>query len=104
MRAVPERAGADVEEAWAGARDIVAETISDHAEVRRATREKALQWGALRSEKIEDAEDERKVYELYYEFEMRRRPAAPAPGPGDQPRRGREGAAGAGERARARLA
>ncbi len=57
------------EEAWAGARDIVAETISDHAEVRRATREKALKWGTLRCEKIEDAADERSVYETYYEFE-----------------------------------
>ncbi len=33
-----------VEDALAGARDIVAETISDHAAVRRLTREKALQW------------------------------------------------------------
>jgi uncharacterized protein len=59
----------DVEEAWAGARDIVAEAISDHAEVRRQTRGKALKWGALRSEKIVSAADERKVYESYYEFE-----------------------------------
>lgn len=58
-------------EAWAGAADIVAETISDHAEVRRVAREKALQWGVLRSEKIEDAADEKRVYELYYDFEMR---------------------------------
>jgi uncharacterized protein len=57
------------EEAWAGARDIVAETISDHAEVRRMTREKALKWGTLRCEKIDEAEDERGVYETYYEFE-----------------------------------
>jgi protein Tex len=56
-------------EAWAGARDIVAETISDHAEVRRITREKALQWGQLRCVKTEDGEDPRRVYELYYDFE-----------------------------------
>jgi len=56
-------------EAWAGARDIVAETISDHAEVRRITREKALQWGQLRCIKMEDGEDPRRVYELYYDFE-----------------------------------
>ncbi len=59
----------DDDAAWAGARDIVAETISDHAEVRRLTREKALKWGVLRSERIESAADERKVYESYYEFE-----------------------------------
>lgn len=63
-----------IEEAWAGARDIVAEAISDHPEVRRLTREKALQWGALQCEKIQEASDkehhdERKVYETYYAFE-----------------------------------
>ncbi len=58
-----------VEDALAGARDIVAETISDHPDVRRITREKALQWGVLRCEKIEKAEDPRGVYQTYYEFE-----------------------------------
>ena len=60
-----------VEEAWAGARDIVAETISDHADVRRVTRQKALAHGSIISEKIEKSEDSRKVYELYYDFEAR---------------------------------
>ncbi|RPI93289.1 MAG: RNA-binding transcriptional accessory protein, partial [Chloroflexi bacterium] len=60
-----------VEEALSGARDIVAETISDHPDVRRLTREKALQWGLLRCEKIEDAGDEKRVYEVYYAFEGR---------------------------------
>ena len=58
------------EQAWNGARDIVAETISDHAEVRKVTREKALRWGVLRCEKIEAAVDERLVYETYYEFNL----------------------------------
>jgi uncharacterized protein len=58
-----------IEDALAGARDIVAETISDHADVRSQTREQALRWGMLQSEKI--GEDPRKVYELYYVFEMR---------------------------------
>jgi uncharacterized protein len=62
---------ATVEEALAGARDIVAETISDHAGVRKTTREKALQWGNVVVEKVEDAEDEKQVYETYYEFENR---------------------------------
>jgi uncharacterized protein len=72
----------NLEEAWAGARDIVAETISDHAEVRRQTREKALHWAVLRSEKIEDSvaeknqkgekgiKDEKGVYQMYYAFEL----------------------------------
>ena len=60
-----------VEEALAGARDIVAETISDHPEVRRTTREKSLEWGVLQVAKIEEAEDTRGLYELYYDFEQR---------------------------------
>ncbi|MEN6482499.1 MAG: Tex-like N-terminal domain-containing protein, partial [Anaerolineaceae bacterium] len=59
------------EEAWQGARDIVAETISEHAEVRREMREKALAWGELRCEKVPDAVDERRVYETYYDFSCR---------------------------------
>lgn len=57
------------DEALAGARDIVAETISDHPDVRRLTREKALRWSALHCEKIDKAEDPRGVYQTYYEFE-----------------------------------
>jgi uncharacterized protein len=60
-----------IEEALAGARDIVAETISDNADVRQRVREKALQWSILRSEKIKKAKDERGVYRLYYEFNQR---------------------------------
>ncbi len=55
-----------IEDALAGARDIAAETISDHAEVRASTRRKAMQFGTLTSEKIEDAKDEKSVYETYY--------------------------------------
>ncbi len=58
-----------IEEALAGARDIVAETISDHPDIRRRTREKALQWGVLRCEKIGKADDPRRVYQPYYAFE-----------------------------------
>jgi len=57
-----------VEDALAGARDIASETISDSAEVRASTRRKAMQFGTLASERIEDAKDEKSVYETYYEF------------------------------------
>ncbi|MCB9455764.1 MAG: RNA-binding transcriptional accessory protein [Anaerolineaceae bacterium] len=60
-----------VEDALAGARDIVAETISDHAGVRGTTRQKALRFGLLQASKIDDAPDEKGVYQLYYEFEYR---------------------------------
>jgi len=75
----PEEAAADflnedvstVEDALAGARDIVAEAISEHAGVRQAVREKALKFATLIAEKIEDAVDEKRVYESYYDFNMR---------------------------------
>ncbi len=60
-----------VEEALQGARDIVAESISDNANVRAATREKALKFSTVRAEKIEDAVDEKRVYESYYDFSIR---------------------------------
>ena len=59
------------DEAWAGARDIVAETISDTAEIRQAVREKALKFGHLRVEKIDKADDGRGTYKIYYEFQNR---------------------------------
>jgi len=59
------------EDALAGARDIAAETISDHADVRRLTREQALRFATLKVEKIPDGVDEKQVYELYYEYENR---------------------------------
>ena len=61
----------DVAEALQGARDIVAETISDNANVRSVVREKALKFSKIRVEKIKDAVDEKTVYESYYEFETR---------------------------------
>jgi uncharacterized protein len=60
-----------IEDAWAGARDIVAEIISDHSDVRRTTRNKAGNWGSTRTEKIKNAEDPRGVYKDYYEFEFK---------------------------------
>ncbi len=60
-----------VEEALQGARDIVAEAISDNAGVRTATREKALKFARLTAEKVAEAIDEKRVYESYYAFEAR---------------------------------
>ncbi|MBA4420514.1 MAG: RNA-binding transcriptional accessory protein [Anaerolinea sp.] len=60
-----------IEDALAGARDITAETISDHADVRRLTRERALQFATVSVEKVDGAKDEKRVYELYYDYENR---------------------------------
>lgn len=62
---------ATVADAYAGARDIAAEIISDNPQVRGTVREKALKWGTFISEKIKDAVDEKQVYETYYEFNKR---------------------------------
>jgi len=59
-----------VDEALAGARDIVAETISDHAAVRGRLRDRTMQVGVLGCQRIEGAPDERGIYQLYYEFEL----------------------------------
>ncbi len=60
-----------VDDALQGARDIVAETISDNASVRSATREKALKFAILTAEKVEEVADEKRVYESYYDFQGR---------------------------------
>ena len=59
-----------VEEALAGARDIVAEMVSDDADVRKVTREKALKWSEIQCGKIEKTEDPREVFKDYYAFEF----------------------------------
>lgn len=59
-----------VDEALAGARDIIAEMVSDHPEVRSTVRQKALKYGLMRSEKVKDAQDEKGTYEVYYDFEL----------------------------------
>src|SRR6266508_2693029 len=61
----------NVSDALQGARDIVAERISDNANVRATVREKALKFSKIRVEKIKDAVDEKAVYQSYYEFETR---------------------------------
>src|SRR5258708_14795565 len=61
----------NADEALSGARDVVAETISDHAEVRGQVRDRAMRYGLVQCAKIEDAEDPKKVYETYYAFELR---------------------------------
>jgi len=59
------------DDALAGARDIVAEAIADHAGVRQAVREKALRWALVRAERKAGADDPRDVYAGYGDFEAR---------------------------------
>lgn len=61
----------DPQTALAGASDIIAEMISDHAAIRQMVREKGFAHGNITSEKSDKHEDKRKVYELYYQFQQR---------------------------------
>ncbi len=57
------------EDALQGARDIIAETISDDAEMRRLLRAFYLKEAKVSGEQIPDSKDERGVFAMYYEFE-----------------------------------
>ena len=62
----PEKGVNSVEEALAGANDIIAEDLSDNADIRKALRELVMRRGSLNC-KADDAETE-SVYTLYYDF------------------------------------
>jgi uncharacterized protein len=59
------------EEAYAGARDIVAEAVADHAAIRGRLREKGLVWGQLSARPIPGASDPRGVFDAYRDFSQR---------------------------------
>jgi protein Tex len=59
----------NVDDAVAGAKDIIAEMVSDDAEGRKWIRQETFKSGKVESS-VKDAEkDEKKVYEMYYEYE-----------------------------------
>lgn len=72
----PEKGVATVDEALEGARHIVAETISETAELRRGVRQMMFDEGTIVSRKIEDAIDEREKFKMYYDY---REPAKKIP-------------------------
>ena len=57
-----------VEDALKGANDIIAEIISDNAEIRKHIRENALKYGVIVTK---NAKDEKSVYDMYYDFSER---------------------------------
>lgn len=57
-----------VEDAFKGANDIIAEIISDNAEIRKYIRENALKYGVIVTKNIKD---EKSVYDMYYDFSER---------------------------------
>lgn len=62
----PEKGVNSIEDALAGANDIIAEDLSDDADIRKALRELVMRRGILVC-KAEDSEKE-SVYTLYYDF------------------------------------
>ncbi len=58
----------DREAAFQGARDIIAEIVSDNAECRKRIRQLTLDYGTITSKKASDGADENGVYEIYYDF------------------------------------
>jgi protein Tex len=61
----------DIESALTGARDILAEMISDQTEIRAAVRAKTLKWGVLTCSLAYPERDPGKTYASYYEFTIR---------------------------------
>ena len=57
-----------LEEALEGARHIVAEMISEDADLRKAMRQMMFQEGVVASHKVPDAADEQEKFKMYYEY------------------------------------
>jgi uncharacterized protein len=64
----PEKEVATVEDALEGARHIVAETISENAELRKALRHLMYEEGVIVSRKSLDAVDEQEKFKMYYDY------------------------------------
>ncbi|MFH7819966.1 Tex family protein [Neobacillus thermocopriae] len=58
-----------IEEAIAGAQDIIAERVSDDAESRKWIRRETFKSGIVVSAVKDKEKDEKNVYEMYYEYE-----------------------------------
>ncbi len=58
-----------VEDALAGAKDIIAEWVSDDADSRKWIRHETAKKGTIESVVKDAAKDEKKVFEMYYEYE-----------------------------------
>lgn len=64
----PDKGVTTLEEALAGARDIIAERISEDAELRRRVREQLCRQGVVQAGLAKGAKDDAHKYEQYYEY------------------------------------
>lgn len=63
-----EKGVTSAEEAIAGAKDIIAEMVSDDADSRKWIRNETFKSGSIESAVKNEELDEKKVYEMYYEY------------------------------------
>ena len=63
-----EKGVAGVEEALEGARHIIAERISDNADIRKLLRHTMFEEGVIVSKKMSDAVDEQLKFKMYYDY------------------------------------
>ena len=64
-----EKGVCSVEEVFAGASDIIAESVSDNAVYRKEIREATLKFGTLKVKRVSEDVDPDGVFEQYYEYE-----------------------------------
>ena len=67
---------ATVDEALEGARHVIAEMISEHADIRKLLRQAMMAEGVVASRKVTDAEDAELKFQMYYDY---REPAKSIP-------------------------
>ena len=65
----PEKGVANVEEALAGARDIIAERVSENPNIRARLRDTFLRYSRISTRQIPDRVDEEGKYRIYYQSE-----------------------------------
>ena len=63
-----EKGVANVDEALEGARHILAENISDDADIRKLLRQTMFEEGVIVSKKVMDAADEQEKFKMYYDY------------------------------------
>ena len=64
----PEKGVMSVEDALEGARQILAETISDNADIRKLLRHAMFEEGVIVSKKTQGAVDEQQKFKMYYDY------------------------------------
>lgn len=58
-----------IEDAISGAKDIIAEFVSDQADVRKWIRAETMKNGIIHSSVKDEEKDEKRVYEIYYDYQ-----------------------------------